>query len=82
MKNVLKYHAKKKGDFFMRELPKRKVRQENIIIKKDYSYSDIVNNNIDSNQINAIIIGIEDLSICMDTLVELLNKCEDIQLNY
>lgn len=54
----------------------------NSIVKKDYSYRDVVNNHVNSNQINAIVIGTEDLSANPDILIELLNKNEDIELKF
>ena len=64
----------------MVELPRR--RPGIRLIKKDYSYSDIAGNNIDTNQINAIIISINDLSVSMDKLIELLDHDKEIQLKF
>ena len=52
----------------MVELPRRRpgISNDKLLIKKDYSYSDIAGNNIDTNQINAIVISIDDLSASMD----------------
>lgn len=68
----------------MTELPKRRPRINNcnISFKKDYCYSDIVVNNIDVNQINAIVISIDDLSASMDKLIELLNHDKEMQLKF
>ena len=68
----------------MVELPKRRssISNNKLLIKKDYSYSDIVVNNINPNQINAILISINDLSASMDKLIEFLNYDKEIQLKF
>lgn len=67
----------------MGELPRRRTSiGDQILLKKDYSYRDIVTNNIDANQINAIVISIEDLSVNMDKLIELLDQYKEIQLKF
>ena len=64
----------------MVELPRRRpgISNDKLLIKKDYSYSDIVGNKIDTNQINAIVISIDDLSASMDKLIELLDYDKEI----
>lgn len=64
----------------MVELPRK--RPSIGLIKKDYSYSDIVINNIDINQINAIVISIDDLSASMDKLIDFLDRDKEIQLKF
>ena len=68
----------------MVELPRRRpgISNDKLLIKKDYSYSDIAGNNIDANQINAIVISIDDLSASMDKLIELLDHDKEIQLKF
>ena len=68
----------------MTELPRRKIIRicDSTLIKKDYSYNEILNNTINPNQINAVIFGKEDLSAYPDTLIEILNKYADIQLKF
>ena len=68
----------------MVKLPRRRpsISNDRSLIKKDYSYSDIIVNNIDANQINAIVITIDDLSASMDRLIELLNHDKEIQLKF
>lgn len=68
----------------MVELPRRRpgISNDKLLIKKDYSYSDIAGNNIDTNQINAIVISIDDLSASMDKLIELLDHDKEIQLKF
>lgn len=68
----------------MPELPRRRPvsNSGDIQIKKDYKYSDITNGNVDINQINAIVICNDDLSINMDRLIEILNQNKDIQLKF
>lgn len=64
----------------MVEIPRK--RPSIRLIKKDYSYSDIVVNNIDTNQINAIVISIDDLSASMDKLIDFLDRDKAIQLKF
>lgn len=68
----------------MDELPRRMPSKssDKLLIKKDYSYSEVVVNNIDANQINAIVISIDDLSVSMEKLIELLDKYNEIQLKF
>ena len=68
----------------MVELPRRRssISNNKLLIKKDYSYSDIVVNSINPSQINAIVIGIDDLSASMDKLIEFLNYDKKIQLKF
>ena len=68
----------------MVELPRRRpsISSDKLLIKKDYSYSEVVVKNIDANQINAIVISIDDLSVSMETLIELLDKYNEIQLKF
>jgi hypothetical protein len=66
----------------MRELPKRRVKTDNIIIKKDYSYSDIVKNNIDLDKINAIVFSVSDLANNMTVLLDYLSLSSNIQLKF
>lgn len=68
----------------MVELPRRRpnISSSKLLLKKDYYYADIVVNNIDANQINAIIISINDLSTSMDKLIELLEQHKEIQLKF
>lgn len=68
----------------MVELPRRRpsISSDKLLIKKDYSYRDIVVNNVGANQINAIVISIDDLSVCMDKLIELLEHNKEIQLKF
>ena len=65
----------------MVELPKRR-RNEQQIIKKDYSYSEIINNNIDIKEINAIVFSVSDLANDMTKLRQLLSLSSDIQLKF
>ena len=68
----------------MVELPRRRpsISSDKLLIKKDYSYSEVVSNNIDANQINAIVVSIDDLSVSMEKLIELLDKYKEIQLKF
>lgn len=71
----------------MHELPPKLPRRRpivfsDILIEKDYSYSNIVNDNVNPNQINAIVICKNDLSLNMDKLIESLNQNKDIQLKF
>ena len=65
----------------MVELPKRR-RNEQQIIKKDYSYTEIINNNIDIKEINAIVFSVSDLANDMTKLIQLLSLSSDIQLKF
>ena len=60
----------------MVELPKRR-RNAQQIIKKDYSYSEIINNNIDIKEINAIVFSVSDLANDMTKLRQLLSLSSD-----
>ena len=60
----------------------QKLPTRDVIVEKDYSYSELINNDIDLNQINAITFCIDDLSCNMDRLLELLNKSSDFQLKF
>ena len=68
----------------MPELPKRRSAGINgdILIKRDYSYNNIVSDNVNSNQINAIIICEDDLALNMDKLIEILSQNKKIQLKF
>lgn len=65
----------------MVELPKRR-RNAQQIIKKDYSYTEIINNNIDIKEINAIVFSVSDLANDMTKLRQLLSLSSDIQLKF
>lgn len=64
-------------------LPKRSI-PDHIIIKKDYSYSEILENNIPLEQINSIIVSKDNLDKDMSKIIELINngtsiKCLDLE---
>ena len=63
-------------------LPKRDGIAKPRVMKKDYNYSELILNNVDAEQIHAIVIGARDLHLNMDKLIELLNKDVDIQLEF
>lgn len=73
-----------KGGVFMTDLPKRRIKlsSDNDLIKKDYSYRNILNQNIQDYQINAVIISIEDLSCDMTKFIQLIEKNPTIQLKF
>lgn len=62
----------------MTEMPRRRP----TILKTDFQYSYIANSSIDLDQINAIIICKDDLSLNMDKLIEILSKNKKIQLKF
>ena len=53
-----------------------------VIIQKDYCYNDIISNNINVNQINAVVISKTDLSNSMDKLINILEQDKEIQLKF
>ena len=51
-------------------LPKRDGVVKPVVKKKDYNYSELILNNVDAEQIHAIVIGARDLHLNMDKLIE------------
>ena len=68
----------------VRKRPSLPTRSNNckLVLPKDYNYSDIVNNDINANEIDAILIGVDDLAANMDKLIEILNQNSTIELKF
>lgn len=79
---MIRYFAQKGENLYMTELPKGRTNSTQQIIKKDYSYTEIIKNNINIEQVNAIIISELDLTNNMEKLLYFLNLSPNIQLKF